>query len=314
MKKLLLIVLVILNVVIFVFVINNPERKITTSKARYYFYFIGQNSIDPFWNEALKGAQDSAKEFGAVVNFLAPRFNDYSQQKKYLDMAIVSKVDGIITHSYDTEEFRILIEKAHTKNIPIITFENDCSLSKRYSFVGINSFEAGKLACELVVSACGGNGDVVIVINGDSYQTSVENNLKISGIFSYLKDFPNVQVSAIMTSKMGILSAEEIAKQVISKLPETKIILTFGTSDTIGVSQVIVNKNKVGQINVVGFGLTDEIKRYIKMGVIYGTVVSDPYKMGYEAVKTMINIKNGNYVSEVIQVQARPIKLNDLPN
>ncbi len=314
MKKFLLIVLVILNVVIFVFLINNTERRITTSKAQYYFYFIGQNSVDPFWNEALKGVQDAAKEFGAVVNFLAPRFNDYSQQIKYLDMAIVSKVDGIITHSYDTEEFRNLIEKAHTKNTPIITFENDCSFSKRYSFVGINSFEAGKLAGELVVSACDGNGDVVIVINGDSYQTSVENNLKISGIFSYLKDFPNVQVSAIMTSKMGILSAEEIAKQVISKLPETKIILTFGTSDTIGVSQIIVNKNKVGQISVVGFGLTDEIKRYIKMGVIYGTVVSDPYKMGYEAVKTLVNIKNGNYVSEVIQVQAKPVKLNDLPN
>ncbi len=121
MKKTLLITLILLNTVIFTFIVILPEKKTAKTGPEYYFYFIGQNSIDPFWNEALKGVQDAAKEYGVVVSYLAPRFNDYSQQLKYLDMAIVSKVDGIITHAYDTEDFRKLIDNAHSKNIPVIT-------------------------------------------------------------------------------------------------------------------------------------------------------------------------------------------------
>lgn len=72
--------------------------------------------------------------------------------------------------------------------------------------------------------------------------------------------------------------------------------------DTIGTAQVIVDFNKVGDIAIVGYGDTADILRYIDKGIIYGTVMSDPYRIGYESVKSMVEIKEKNNVSTFVDI------------
>ncbi|MCJ7689285.1 MAG: sugar ABC transporter substrate-binding protein, partial [Clostridiaceae bacterium] len=64
-------------------------------KPKYHFYFIAQNSVDPFWTEVIRGVQKSAKDNNVAVEFYAPRFNDPNEELKHIDIATLSKVDGI---------------------------------------------------------------------------------------------------------------------------------------------------------------------------------------------------------------------------
>ncbi|MCX7694274.1 MAG: substrate-binding domain-containing protein [Caloramator sp.] len=285
--------------------VKNGKEMPVSAKPLYHFYYITQNSIDPFWSEVILGAKKAAKDNNVVIEFCSPRFNDPMEQLKYLDVAILSKVDGIITHVPTTGDFTSLIDKAYFKGIPVVTFENDDNKSKRYSFVGINSFEVGKKAAELIIKATGGRANIAIITSSDLNQDLVENNLKMNGFFSAIRDYPEMKVVKTYTSKMGILSAEEITQKIIDSEEKINAIFTVSSADTLGAAQLIVDRNKVGNIVLVGYGSSEEIIRYIDKEIIYGTISNDPFKMGYESVKTLIDIKSSKNVPYYINTELK---------
>jgi ribose transport system substrate-binding protein len=294
--------------------LQKEEIKPYISKPRYHFYFIAQNSVDPFWNEVMKGAEKSAKERNVVIEFNVPRFNNPEEELKIMDIAVTSKVDGIITHVPNGMGFTALIDKAYDKGIPVITLENDDSESKRYAFVGTNSFELGKEAARLLIEATGGKANIAVISNSDLEQDSIEHNLKMNGFLSILKNYPDLKVIDIYTSRMGILSAEEITQNIIESKENINAIFAFSSADTLGSAQLIVDRNKVGSIILVGYGNSEEIIRYIDKEIIYGTIASDPYKIGYESVNALVAVKERNSVPDFIDTEVRTITKKVLNN
>ena len=292
---------------IVLFWLQREEIKTYISKPEYHFYFIAQNSVDPFWSEVMKGVEKSAKDNNVIVEFNVPRFNNPEEELKFMDIAVISKVDGIITHAPMDMGFTASIDKAYDKGIPVITIENDDSESKRYAFVGTNSFELGKEAARLLIEATGGTANIAVISNSDLEQDSIEHNLKMNGFLSILKNYDEMKIVESYTSKMGILSAEEITQNIIESKEEIDAIFTFSSADTLGSAQLIVDRNKVGSIVLVGYGNSEEIIRYIDKEIIYGTVASDPYKMGYESVKALVDIKNGKSAPTFIDTNVKVI-------
>lgn len=291
----------------FLFWIQREEANIFISKPRFHFYFIAQNSVDPFWKEVRQGIEDAAKERRVVVEFNAPRFNSPQEELRFLDIAVTSEVDGIITHVSSGSDFTSLINKAQGKGIPVVTIENDDKNSNRNSFVGTNSFQLGKAAAELMIKATGGMANIAVIVSNDLELDSTSQNLKMNGFLSTIKDYPDMKVVKTYTSKMGILSAEEITQTIISGIDGINAIFATNSVDTIGSAQLIVDRNRVGSIAIVGYGDTEDILRYISKDIIYGTVMSDPYKMGYESLKALIDIKEQNNVSTFIDTGVKVI-------
>ncbi|MGB4183559.1 MAG: sugar-binding protein [Dethiobacteria bacterium] len=280
--------------------LQNLESGSNHMQPEYHFFFIGQNSVDPFWKEVQRGVSDAAEELNVVAEFCAPRFNNPEEELRYLDMAITANVDGIITHvSSDTRSIE-LINQAYNKGIPVVTVENDSHNSNRSTFVGTNSFVLGKEAARLMIDATGGSATIAIIVSGDYELDSTSHNIKINGFLNAVKGYPEMKVVEVYTSKMGTLSAEEITQAIILNKPEIDAILTFNSMDTLGAAQAIVSHNKVGQITVIGYGDIESILHYIKMGIIYGTVMSDPYIMGYESLKALVDLKKMNTASTFI--------------
>ena len=291
----------------FLFWVQREEANVFISKPRYHFYLIAQNSVDPFWKELKLGLEAAAREQKVVVEFNAPRFNNPQEELRFLDIAVTSEVDGIITHVSSDSDFTELINKAVGKGIPVVTLENDDKNSDRNSFVGTNSFELGKAAAELMIMATAGRANIAVIVSNDLELDSTIQNLKMNGFLSTLKGFPEMKVVRTYTSKMGILSAEEITQQIISGQDNINAIFTTSSVDTIGSAQLVVDRNKVGSIAIVGYGDTEDILRYISKDIIYGTVMSDPYKMGYESINALIDIKEKNNVSTFIDTGVKVI-------
>lgn len=281
---------------------QTAQKPIFAKVPEYHFYMVGQNSVDPFWKEIKMGAMEAAKYYNVALEFNAPKFNNIQEELKYLEIAIFSKVDGIITHVANNEEFVNLIEEAYKEGIPVITVENDAKDSKRQAFIGTNSFHLGEEAAKLLAKATKGKANIAIIVSNDYQLDSVNQNLKINGFLDAIKNYPEMKVVRVYTSKLGTLSAEEITQSIISGKDKINAIYVTDSVDTIGTAQVVVDFNKVGEITVVGYGDTPDILRYIEKGVIYGTVMSDPYKIGYESVKAMVEFKKKNTVSTFVDI------------
>jgi ribose transport system substrate-binding protein len=310
----LIMTLLVITASLVLFWLQREDIKPYISKPRYHFYFIAQNSVDPFWNEVMQGVEKSAKDNNVVVEFNVPRFNNPQEELKFMDIAVISKVDGIITHAPSGIGFADAIDKAYDHGIPVITVENDDSESKRYAFAGTNSFELGKEAARLLIEATNAKANVAVISNGDLQQDAVEHNLKMNGFISTLKEYPEMIIVKTYTSKMGILSAEEITQTIIDSDDGINAIFTFSSADTLGSAQLIVDRSRVGKIVLVGYGNSEEIVRYIDKEIIYGTIASDPYKMGYESVKALVDVKDGKSIPSFIDTQVKVITKRNLGN
>ncbi|MGE5632939.1 MAG: substrate-binding domain-containing protein [Caulobacteraceae bacterium] len=291
----------------FLYWIQREETNVFISKPKYHFYFVAQNSVDPFWKEVRQGIESASKIYKVAVEFNAPRFNSPQDELKYLDIAVTSKVDGIITHVSSGTDFTKLIDRAYSNSIPVVTIENDDKNSNRSAFVGTNSFQLGKAAAELMIKATGGRANISVIVSNDLEPDTASQNLKMNGFLSTIKDYPEMKVVSTYTSKMGILSAEEITQTIIGSQDNINAIFTTSSVDTLGSAQLIVDRNKVGSIALVGYGDAEDILRYIKKGIVYGTVMSDPFKMGYESLKALIDIKEKNNASTFIDTGVKVI-------
>ncbi len=296
----------------FLFWVLREEREMIISKPRYHFYFITQNSVDPLWKEVRQGAESAARQLDVAVEFNHPRFNNPQEELKYLDIAVSSYVDGIITHVSSGLDFTGLINKAYDRGIPVVTIENDDNESNRRAFIGTNSYQLGKAAADLMIKGTGGKAQIAIIVSSGLELDNASQNLKLNGFLSTIKAYPEMKVVKTYTSQMGILSAEEIAQSVISSQHGIDAIFTTSSVDTVGTAQVIVDHNRVGSYVLVGYGDTKAILRYIDMGIIYGTVMSDPYRIGYESVRAMMDIKEKNNVSTFIDTGVKIITKGNL--
>jgi len=278
---------------------------------KYHFYAVFQNSVDPFWDEVKRGIEDAAHQYNVAVEFNAPRFNNLSEEGQYLDIATLSGVDGIITHAANDQMFIDLIDQADGQGIPVVTIENDAKDSKRRTFVGSDSALLGRQAGDLMNEATGGKAKIAVIMSSDSQKDAVTQNVIVDGFLRSLEDKPGMEVEKIYTSRMGILSSEEITRSIINS-KDINAIFSVDTIDTIGVAQTIVDFNKVGEMTMVGYGVTSEILRYIDKGVIYGTVMGDPYRIGYESVKSLVEIKEGQATPAFVDTGVNFITKNNL--
>jgi ribose transport system substrate-binding protein len=81
---------------------------------------------------------------------------------------------------------------------------------------------------------------------------------------------------------------------------------------SVGAALAIKARGLADKVNLVAFDFTDGLIEDLKAGVIDALVVQDPFKMGYEAVKTQVDHLHGNNPPKRIDLSARVIVKADL--
>lgn len=278
-------------------------------KPKYHFFIILHNSDEPYVKDLEKGLMDTASNLNiAIETNYSNGVDDYKDTIKYINIAIDSKVDGIITHAYNTEEFQKVIHKAQEYKIPVITLDADLSNSKGSAYVGTNGFETGSKAGQLVAQALKGKAKVAIIV--ESSEGNV--NLKLDGFNNGIKSYKDIKVETVEVSDNGILGANNVTQEILNNHPEVNAIVCTSSKDAIGAAQLVVDFNRVGDITIVGYDSTPEILSYIEKGVIYGTIVPGAYKIGCDSIKTLIGLKDNGRVSAYTHTDSTVITKSNL--
>jgi len=278
---------------------------------KYHFFIILHNSDEPYVKDLEKGLIDTASSLNiAIETNYSNGIDDYKDAIKYINIAIDSKVDGIITHAYNTIEFKKLIDKAEENKIPVITLDADMSNSKGSAYVGTNGFETGSKAGQLVADALNGKSRVAIIL--ESSEGNGNGNLKIDGFNNGIKNYKDIKVETVEISDNGILGANNVTQEILNSHPLVNAIVCTSSKDTIGAAQLVVDFNRVGDITIIGYDSTPEILSYIQKGVIYGTIVPGAYKIGGDSIKTLLSLKENGRVSAYIHTDSIVITKSNL--
>ena len=271
-----------------------PKAKKHTDSG-YRLVFITRDMDTTFWNKVGSGASRQAEKEGASLEIWGSYSNNSEEFLKKLELAIHSKVDGIIVQGLDTDEFKELTKvKASFNGIPIITVANDVPMkeSLRRTYVGSNQFRAGGLIARQLLDDMGEKGNVVLLY--DSQQEYYQRE-RVEGINATLNRYPDIKTLYADTSE----SRDQVIstmRDMLNQMPDVNAFIAVNANMIGPMVQEIGKRSQVEPYFIYTFDDGPESLPLLEDGKIDGVVEQDPDKMGEVSVQKLIKWLNGETV------------------
>jgi ribose transport system substrate-binding protein len=87
-----------------------------------------------------------------------------------------------------------------------------------------------------------------------------------------------------------------IMKDLIANTADLRGVFVSDPIMTLTVGQAVAEKKSNDKINIVGIGSDEKLVKLLQDDVIAGLVVEDPFRMGYDGVKTALAASKGETV------------------
>ncbi|KRG12272.1 sugar-binding protein [Lederbergia galactosidilytica] len=280
----------------------------TSSPSAYHFALIGEEMDHVYWRLVGEGAKEKEGEYDVFVEYEGPKRSNPEEQLKLLDMAVKSKVDGIIVQALN-DKFTPLINQAVDQGIPVMTVDTDAPESRRVAYIGTDNYEAGRLAGETLVKDTKGKATVGIITGRFA---NAHHQLRIEGFKDVLKQTDGIEIVAVEESNIDRIGAEEQAYKMLREHPDITAFYGTSTLDGGGITAAAEKLNRLDDLYVITFDLSDENAQLLQNGAIDALVEQQPYQMGSRSVEIMMDIIKGKPVEEIHHTDATIIRKPDL--
>lgn len=256
---------------------------------------ITQELDTPFWNKVGKGAKYQAKQENVELEVWGSYGNNQDDFLKKMEIAIHSKVDGIIVQGLDTEEFKELSKiKAAFYGIPVITVANDVPVeeSLRKTYVGSDQFWAGKMVAHQLIKEMGTTGEVIIL--GDEVQAYYQKE-RLAGIQNVLEGYPEIDIIIRGTEDTNeqVISTTQ---QLMNEVPRATAFIAINANYAGPMIQEIGRRTQVEPYHIYTFDDGVESTVLLKQGKLDGILEQRPEEMGEKSVKWLMEWITGKTV------------------
>lgn len=283
-----------------------------------YYALITEDSGDIFWQSVYEGALKEGKGSGVYVEMFGENLSGEYSKEELMKIAIHSKVDGIIVEADESEEMQEQIRRAHEAGIPVVTALYDNSESLRQSYVGVNSYnlglEYGDQICKMIKRKPEGEYSVLVLL--DKEKTDSNQNILIGAIRERIQAQGmehRITVETAQVKNDSMFAAEETIRDIFmeaEQLPDVMVCLN--ESNTSCVYQTVVDYNKVGQIEIIGYYTSETILSAIEKEIIYSTIAIDTQQMGEYCVEALNEYIQSGRVSDYYGVDVSLINAETL--
>lgn len=287
---------------------------------RYYALITSDDRAD-FWQSVYNGAREEGMNASAYVEFFAGNMGTRYTMEERMEIAIAADVDGIIVEGEDNASLRSKIIKAGESGIPVVVINQDVTESGRISFVGIGRYDLGQAygrqTCRLAekileerVKESGGDDlvkrlQIRVLISQEA--DSNGQNLLLSGIREEIaanEALENkIELDTYTIDDSGAFTAEESIRDIFMGQDEVPDILVCLTEIyTTCAYQAVIDYNRVGITNIIGYYDSENVRAGVDKEVIYCTISMDTKQMGRYCVDALSEYLDLGHVSEYFTV------------
>ena len=121
------------------------------------------NGIDPFWTIAAAGAKAAGKEFDVNVLLRFPPKGVGDQKNMLESLLVQDDVTGVAVSPIDPKNQSDILDQIGDKK-HYITHDSDAPDTNRLLYIGMNNYDAGRMAGQLVKEAMPEGGSVMIFV------------------------------------------------------------------------------------------------------------------------------------------------------
>ena len=271
----------------------------TTQQDELYSMVVFQKGSE-YFNWCYAGFVAAAAAIGPHVKteLQGPAEADASLEAKTINQLLAKKPNGIVVTAADSATLSPSINSAIEAGIPVVTFDSDSPESQRLTYLGTDNFAFGATAADFIGEQCGGEGEVALVY----VPGFISLEERAQGFADELAaKFPNMTISSYLNGEVDAVKGEQVCTALLQSNPNIKAIFCTEGITGPGAYAAVRTVGREGQVIIVASDFGSAVLELLKEGKIQGTVVDDPYMMGYQ---TMLEIYAAAHPTDILSVNA----------
>ena len=119
--------------------------------------------------------------------------------------------------------------------------------------------------------------------------------------------YPGLKLVADKVADGQATTGLNIMTDLITANPNLRGVFASNLIMAQGAGQAVAENKKADAIKLIGFDSDDKLIGFLKDGTIYALVVQDPYRMGYDGIKTALAASKGEKVEKSVDTGANLI-------
>lgn len=274
------------------------KKPAATGGKSYTIAVVPKGTTQEFWLTVKAGAEAAGKETGSRIIWRGPaKETDVAGQMAIIENFIVQKVDAIVMAACDSKALIPIVEKAMKAGIPVVTIDSGIDSPAAVSFVATDNIDGARKAADELARLIGEKGEVGLIpfVPGAATSTMRENGFK-EGIRKY----PGIKLVATLYSQSDVSRGIAVTEDMLTAHPKIAGIFAANEGGAVGCARALEQRKLAGRVKLVAFDAAPAEIDALKRGTIQALIVQNPFKMGYEGVKTAVAVKDGRAVPKRI--------------
>ena len=249
--------------------------------------FVTNNASD-FWKIAEAGTKKAQAELGVEVVFRIPSKGTAEEQQQILQDLVTTGVSGIAISPKDPANQTDMLNEAAAK-ADLVTQDSDAPESNRLCYIGTNNHDAGVEAGKLTLAALPNGGKIMVCVGTMDAQNAAD---RFKGLEEALKG-SKIEIVDVRTDETDRAKAVANVEDAISTHPDIVGFVGLWSYNGPSILNAVKSAKKQGKIKIIAFDEEEETLQGVKDGHIFGTVVQRPFEFGYQSVKLLTQLANG---------------------
>lgn len=261
----------------------NPVAKaLANSKRRLTIGVLINSGGNSFFDKVLTGIKRAQREisgFGITVLIEEMTGYDVSEQLEKIRQLAKMSINGLVITPINDSKIISELNVFAAQNIAITTLNTDVTGVNKLCFVGCDYIKSGQTAAEILGQISHGKTRVCIVTGSHKM---LGHSQRIKGFEEVLaKSYPEISIVGVVENDDdNALSYEKTTQLILEQSPDALYFCAGGIDG--GIKAVM--EQKCEKLTIITVDDTDNIKSYVKSGIVNATVCQQPIKQGYDAV------------------------------
>ncbi len=251
-----------------------------------------------------KGAEEAAREFDVKLIWDGPTDPDPAKQNEVIDTWITRGVDVIAVAVENRQGISSVLRKARKRGIRVITWDSDADPDAHDFFVNQATPEGiGQTLMDNAARVLGGKGKFAIITASLTAANMIEWQKCIEA--RRAEKYPDITMAALRPCDDLQKKAFDETTAILNADPDVKLIMAICTPAVPGAAEAVKQAGR-SDVKVIGLGLPNDNKRYVREGITDCVVLWNSMDLGYLAVVASQALATGDAEAGRLADPGRP--------
>jgi rhamnose transport system substrate-binding protein len=254
--------------------------------------FMPKSKGNAYFIACKQGADEAARELGVRLLYEGPTEPDPARQNEIVETWILRGVDVIAVACENREGIATALRKARARGIKVVTYDADTVPDARDFFVNqATPAGIGEILMREAANLIGDEGEFAIITASLTAANMNEWQAHIRAVNE--ERYPGLRQVALRPCDDLMDKAFAEATTLVNAHPNLDLIMAICSPAVPGAAEAVKQAGRQDTVKVIGLGLPNENRRYVKEGITPAVILWNVADLGYLTIHAAVAVAEG---------------------